>query len=348
VAEAGLFPGVNYYLSCWYKRSEIGKRSAIFFSAAALAGSFGGLLAAAIAKMTGIGGLKGWQWIFILEGLATVIIGIVSFWMVHDFPDDAKFLSKEDRYRVIRRLRQDKQSSAEHEDFKMAYFWASVKDWKTYAFALIYTGAVMPLYAFSLFIPSIIKALGYTSTTANLLSVPPYAVAAVVTITVGFLADKARHRGSFNIGISIIGIVGFAMLLGSRNAQIQYAGTFLGAVGIFPCISNIISWAANNTEGVYKRGVTLGFVIGFGNLNGVVASNIYLAREATTGYTTGHAVILGYMCGLLCIGSIITHFALAAENRKRLAGKRDDRLVGKSSSEVELLGDRRPDFVYTT
>jgi hypothetical protein len=54
------------------------------------------------------------------------------------------------------------------------------------------------------------------------------------------------------------------------------------------------------------------------------------------------------MCGLLCIGSIITHFALAAENRKRLAGKRDDRLVGKSSSEVELLGDRRPDFVYTT
>lgn len=66
VAEAGLFPGVAYYLSCWYKRSEFGIRSAIFFSAAALAGSFGGLLAAAIAQMDGIGGKAGWAWIFIL------------------------------------------------------------------------------------------------------------------------------------------------------------------------------------------------------------------------------------------------------------------------------------------
>lgn len=62
MAEAGLFPGVNYYLSCWYKRSELGIRAAIFFSAAALAGSFGGLLAAAIAKMKGVGGKPGWAW----------------------------------------------------------------------------------------------------------------------------------------------------------------------------------------------------------------------------------------------------------------------------------------------
>jgi MFS family permease len=67
VAEAGLFPGVNYYLSCWYKRSEFGIRAAIFFSAAAFAGSFGGLLAAAISKMGGVGGKPGWAWIFILE-----------------------------------------------------------------------------------------------------------------------------------------------------------------------------------------------------------------------------------------------------------------------------------------
>jgi hypothetical protein len=68
MAEAGLFPGCNYYLSCWYKRTEFGVRSAIFFSAAALAGSFGGLLAAAIGNMNGVGGKAGWAWIFILEG----------------------------------------------------------------------------------------------------------------------------------------------------------------------------------------------------------------------------------------------------------------------------------------
>ena len=64
MAEAGLFPGINYYLSCWYKRNEFGIRAAIFFSAAAVSGSFGGLLAAAIGQMDGIGGKKGWAWIF--------------------------------------------------------------------------------------------------------------------------------------------------------------------------------------------------------------------------------------------------------------------------------------------
>ena len=76
--EAGLFPGVSYYLACWYKRDEFGVRQAIFFSAAALAGSFGGLLAYAIEKMEGVGGRAGWAWIFILEGILTVLISIAS------------------------------------------------------------------------------------------------------------------------------------------------------------------------------------------------------------------------------------------------------------------------------
>ena len=77
--------------------------------------------------------------------------------MVFDFPDEAHFLSDIDRQRVIRRLKADQQSSAEHENFKMEYFWASVKDWKTWLYAIIYMGADCPLYAFSLFLPSIIK-----------------------------------------------------------------------------------------------------------------------------------------------------------------------------------------------
>jgi MFS family permease len=215
LAEAGLFPGVNYYLSCWYKRSEFGVRAAIFFSAAAVAGSFGGLLAAAIAQMDGVGGLAGWAWIFILEGIVTIAVGIASFWVVQDFPDEAKFLSIDDRRRVIRRLKQDKQSSAEHEEFKMAYFWASVTDWKTYTGMIIYMGCDGALYAFSLFVPTIIKNMGYTSTTAQLLSVPPYAVAAVLTITIGFIADRTRQRGLCNIAVSFLGIIGFAMLIGT-------------------------------------------------------------------------------------------------------------------------------------
>ncbi|KAH9833360.1 pantothenate transporter liz1 [Teratosphaeria destructans] len=348
VAEAGLFPGVNYYLSCWYKRSELGIRAAIFFSAAALAGSFGGLLAAAIAQMRGVGGRPGWAWIFILEGLLTVVIGCVSYWMVHDFPDDAKFLSDADRQRVIRRLKEDMQSSAEHEEFKMEYFWASCQDWKTWIFALTIIGINVPLYASSLFLPTIISELGYHNhTTANLLSVPPYAFAAVLTITIGWLADRTKQRGWYNIGMSLFGVVGFSMLLGSTDPHVKYAGTFLGALGIFPCAANTVTWVANNVEGVYKRGVTLGFVIGWGNLNGIVSSNIYRAQDKPD-FKLGHGIVLGYLTVFLFGGSVLTHFLLEAENRKKAAGERDYLIEGKSQSEIELLGDRRPDFMYTT
>jgi nitrate/nitrite transporter NarK len=182
--------------------------------------------------------------------------------MVHDFPDNAKFLSEDDRLRVLRRLAADQQASAHYEKFDMKFFWESIKDWKTYAFAIIYMGTDGSLYAFSLFLPTIIKQLGYTSTKANLLTVPPYAAAAIMTITVGWYADRTRRRGLCNIVMSLLGIIGFIMLISSHKPGVKYAGTFLGAMGIYPTIANTISWCSNNVEGVYKRGVTLGFVIG--------------------------------------------------------------------------------------
>jgi MFS family permease len=149
VTEAGLFPGVNYYLSCWYKRNEFAVRAAVFFSAAALSGSFGGLLAAAIQTMDGALGKPGWSWIFIIEGAITIVVGFMSFWMVYDFPDEAKFLSDDDRARVLRRLANDQQASAQHEDFQWKYLWQALRDWKTYLGCVIYMGPLMPLYSFS-------------------------------------------------------------------------------------------------------------------------------------------------------------------------------------------------------
>ncbi|CAI7651710.1 unnamed protein product [Penicillium viridicatum] len=347
LSEAGLFPGVGYFLSCWYKRSEFGVRMAIFFSAAALAGSFGGLLAAAIAKMDGVAGKPGWSWIFILEGLLTFVIGVASFWCVYDFPDQARFLSDIDRKRVLRRLAMDQQSSAEHEEFKMEYFWSSLKDWKTYTGAVIYMGADGSLYAFSLFVPTIISELvSYSSIHAQLLSVPPYAAAAVLTVAVGFIADRTRQRGLCNIAVSFLGMVGFAMLLGCESAGARYAGTFLGAMGIYPAIANTISWTSNNTEGVYKRGVSLGFIIGWGNLNGIVSSNIYRDDDKPN-YYPGHGVVLGYLVLFLFGGSVVQYFLLRRENGKRRRGERDHWIEGLDQSEIELLGDNRPDFIYT-
>jgi hypothetical protein len=94
---------------------------------------------------------------------------------------------------------------------------------------------------------------GYTSTKAQLLSVPPYACAAALTIFVGWIADRTRQRGLCNIFVSLLGIVGFSMLLGAKSAGARYAGTFLGAMGIYPCIANTISWTGNNVEGTCLR-----------------------------------------------------------------------------------------------
>ncbi|KAH6619397.1 major facilitator superfamily domain-containing protein [Chaetomium sp. MPI-SDFR-AT-0129] len=346
LAEAGLFPGVNYYLSCWYKRSEFGVRAAIFFSAAAISGSFGGLLAAAIENMDGIAGIAGWAWIFILEGLLTILVGIASFWMVYDFPDQASFLSDDDRARVIRRLRSDQQASANHESFQMTYFWQALRDWKTWLGMVIYMGCDMPLYAFSLFLPTIISNLGWNTSVvrAQLMSVPPYAAAAILTVAIGFLADRTRARGLCNICVSVLGVAGFAMLLGSEKPAVQYAGTFLAALGIYPCISNTITWVANNVEGVYKRGVVLGFVIGWGNLNGIVSSNIYFHDPR---YPEGHGVIAAYLALFLLGGSVLMTILLRLENRRRQRGERDHWVEGLSQTEIEKLGDQRPDFLYT-
>ncbi|RVX73027.1 hypothetical protein B0A52_02153 [Exophiala mesophila] len=343
--EAGLFPAVTFYLSCWYKRSEIGLRIALFFSAAAIAGSFGGLLAAALARMDGVGGKPGWAWIFIIEGLVTVIASVACYWMIFDWPTDTRsFLKEDDRQRVQRRILADRQASTT-ETFDRRYVYAALKDWKTYVFAWINAGCLVPVYGFSLFLPTILRGLGHSGTRAQLLSVPPYAVAAVVTVAVGWCADRSHLRGPFNIGCCSIGIVGFCMLLGSANARVQYAGTFLAALGIYPTIPNTISWISNNTDGVYKRGIVMGISIGWSNLNGIVSTNVYLSRESPR-FWTGHSVLLGYLVLGSLTGSITMHMLLKAENKKKMAGKRDHLVEDKTVEEIRIIGDKRPDFVY--
>lgn len=131
----------------------------------------------------------------------------------------------------------------------------------------------MPLYSFSLFLPTILAGMGYSGTHAQLLSVPPYAVAAALTIFVGWFADRTRWRAYCNMATVSVGLVGFCMLIASSNPKIKYAGTFLGAAGIYPTIPNTLTWASNNIEGVYKRGVIIGIIVGTGNLQGVVSKN---------------------------------------------------------------------------
>ncbi|KAG6811883.1 hypothetical protein H0H92_005409 [Tricholoma furcatifolium] len=312
--EAGLFPGVNYYLSCWYKRSEFGLRAAIFFSAASVSGAFGGLLAAAISNMDGVGGKPAWAWIFILEGLATFVAGLLSFWIIQDFPDTAKFLSDAERTVVIRRLQEDDQFSAAGERLRWKYIFDAIRDWKTWVGR-------------------------FEATPANLLTVPVYAFAGIVTCTVGYFADRYGHRGYINL-----------------TPALSYFAVYMATCGIYPVIPNTIAWVSNNVEGSYKRSVVLAMVIGYGNLNGAVSSNMYRARDKPW-YRLGHGLVLMYI-GLGVIATIVYHVFLVKENARRARGERDEIIGDGAGNEkngrfatVEeakrAKGDSWSGYVYT-
>ncbi|KXN84250.1 hypothetical protein AN958_12823 [Leucoagaricus sp. SymC.cos] len=345
VMEAGLFPGVNYYLSCWYKRSEFGIRAAVFFSAASVSGAFGGLLAAAISNMDGIGGKPAWAWIFIIEGLATVVVGLLSFFIIQDFPDTARFLTEAERTVVIRRLQSDDQFSAAGEKLRWKYIFQSLLDWKTWVGMICYCGCDMPLYAFALFLPSIINQLvvfiGFKATPANLLTVPVYVFACIITCIVNFCADRYGHRGYFNLAFYCLGGAGYIILIASRSAALSYFAVYLATCGIYPMIPNTIAWVSNNVEGSYKRSVTLAMVISFGNINGAVSSNVYRARDAPW-YTLGHGLVLMYI-GFGIISSIAMIFFLNRENKARERGERDE-VIGEIGEGDEIRAKKNGYF----
>jgi MFS family permease len=128
IAESGLFPGVNYYITLWYRRQECAFRAAVFFSAATVAGAFGGLLARGINEMNGLGGKPGWAWIFIIEGIITVLVAVAAFWAISDKPEQASFLTAAEQQEVHARLSHDNDDLAQHYDTK--FMWHAFMDWK--------------------------------------------------------------------------------------------------------------------------------------------------------------------------------------------------------------------------
>lgn len=144
--SARLFPGVAYYITMWYCRHEAQFRQALFFSAASVAGAFSGLLAFGIAHMDGVGNLEGWRWIFILEGILTVVVAIIAYFTLFDFPETASFLTEEERAFVVYRLKY--QASQEHDGVQVAqddsFKWKYVKDafldWQIWTNIWVYWG----------------------------------------------------------------------------------------------------------------------------------------------------------------------------------------------------------------
>ncbi|KAH8727171.1 major facilitator superfamily domain-containing protein [Phaeosphaeriaceae sp. PMI808] len=342
--EAGLFPGCVYLISMYYKRYELQWRLTLFFTAGIIAGAFGGLLAFAIAKMDGINGYGGWRWIFIIEGAVTVAFGLVTkFWVV-DWPETATFLSNDERALLLARLSADTGDAVMNRLDKRATN-RILADPKLYLGTIMYLGIVNTGYAGPFFTPTIVREMGYTSSEAQLRSIPVFIVAAVIAILFAYLSDRFRHRYLFCMFGLVVSSTGYIILLAQHNLSVgvKYFALFLVVPGGFISQPIVLVWISNLMSGHYKRSVSSAVQVGIGNLGGIVASNVFLGNEAPR-YPTGYGTSLGllWVCGA---ASTALFFYVKRENKIRERGERDWRLEGE---DADNLGDDHPAFRLTT
>lgn len=135
-----MFPGAFYLIGMWYRRAQAQKRYTFFFSSTTLAGAFGGLLASAIGKMNGMRGYLAWRWIFILEGTLTCLVAISFVFLIPSFPEDAQWLTGEERAYIKARLQQDQGRSAAERKVRVRDVVNVFKDYKIFVGGFMYFG----------------------------------------------------------------------------------------------------------------------------------------------------------------------------------------------------------------
>jgi MFS family permease len=237
--------GVLLLLSSWYKREELSKRFAIFYSASIISGAFGGILAAAVVGgLEGYNGIRGWRWLYMIEGVCTVSISLCAFFILPNFPRSTSWLTPREKALAIKRLaiQAVSESSGRHvnnrEGAKMAF-----SDWKTWVLTVGYA-AESGAGTISYFIPTIVGQLGYKGTDAQWYSAPPYAVAFVFSLAINFHADWRREK-VFHTAIPIFctGIFAIVQATGHLSHIASYVLLCLVGAGIWSSLPCFLSYA---------------------------------------------------------------------------------------------------------
>lgn len=206
------------------------------------------------------------------------------FFLPHT-PSDAKFLTEEERSVALARMRLDAHGATTTSDVEGELFnWYWVKhalmNWQTIILSLNFFAIITPIYSFSLFLPTIIKTLGYTSVKAQLYTVPPNIAGFFSVLLVGHFSDKLKVRGPFMMGGATVAIIGYIMQIASAEPLTRYGGTFFVAVGVFPCGPLVMGWLANNLAPHYVRATGTGFQIMIANMAAFIATFTYLQKDA--------------------------------------------------------------------
>lgn len=357
MAEAGMFPGCFYLIAMWYRRDEAQKRYSFFFSSTTLAGAFSGLIAAGIYHLEGKRGIAGWRWIFIIEGAITVVFSAILLFVISDFPEDAKFLSENERKFLKAKLSLDVGDSSHDVPLTFRRILNVFKEWKIYVASLMYFSLVIGAYGYAYFAPTIISSLtkllkggehsaSYLQLQAQFYSVPPWVCACGMSMVVAAFSDYFCNRFFFGILTCLISMAGFIMLMADHhNVHVRYGGLFLIVSGLYTAMPVLVCWTQMNFGGHHRRSVATAFQVGFGNIGGIVATYTFIAKDAPF-YTKGLGVGLAF-AGFCAVLVCVYFLGIRYENHNKQSPKNMEKWEKLSPLDKKVAGDLAPSYRYS-
>lgn len=310
VLESSFAPGVLFMLSAWYKRCELGRRYSLYYTAVAISGIFGGLIAGGlIDKLDGARGIAGWRWLFIVEGAGTCVVSLASLFLLPDFPTSTRWLTPDERTLASRRLTLDSvgdTQSGTRVGHKEAARMA-VTDWRTWAFVLTYmctTGAQTIQY----FIPQLVKSMGYTGFHIQYMTAPIYACALVAILAFGFSSDRFNERPYHLASASALAIVCFACLIGVLNNTGRYVLLCFGVAGVYAACPLVSVYVSNSIpHPSEKRAIAQAIVNALGNSASIYGSFLFPANAADHN-RMGFAVTMVFMVLAFAMAFVLRYF----------------------------------------
>ncbi|KAI0817097.1 major facilitator superfamily domain-containing protein [Xylaria sp. FL0064] len=301
VFEAGVFPGMIFFMSFWYKPSERATRIAIFLCSATLAGAFGGAVAYGVGHINRTHGLEGWRWLFIIEGVPSVALGFLVMFLLPNYPEYASWLSKEEKELEVRRLGVN--SSHGGAQLNWADAKATLLDLNLWFHYFAYLCLGVGVSSLSLFTPTIVAGLGYHDLQAQLFTVPPYAVAYVITLGLGILSDRYKNRGLIAGSCFAVGSISFIIqaALPAKAYAARYGLLAVSTASVFGGLPVLCAWVSDNVRNTTAGSLASGLNIAFTGPGQIIGVWIYRSQDSPA-FRLGH----GINAGFLALGSVFS------------------------------------------
>jgi MFS transporter, ACS family, tartrate transporter len=302
VAEAGFYPGILLYLTYWFPARERARTIALFATGAVIAGIIGSPLSGAILGMHGAAGLDGWQWLFLLEGIPAVLLGVVVIFMLPNGPNKAKWLSEKEKTWIQYRLDEEiaQRKGLVHFRFSKALLSRSV-----WLLCLVYFLLNVGGYGYEMWLPSIIndlKGMSFTSFGIGMVNAIPYLAAAVAMFVVGHHSDRSGDR-RWHVAISAaVSAVGFFLSAYFQNPFLAMAALTVAFIGLKSTVGPFWALATTFLTGTAAAG-GIAFINSVGNLGGFVGPYLVGVFKDKTGNNELALYILGG--ALLLMGIVI-------------------------------------------